>query len=154
MPLLQLSATNSSGCATRRLYIEPARRAKQPVDSVYLESCGACRSSLLFVAMKTVVLRVQLPDAVELTEQELEALLLEKLSEHNPPAETVSNDVTSEAVQVPAKDAAEIRHLIGLYYADKATAAMNALWEENGWNAATVEQWLAEKMRSSARKAS
>ncbi|MBO3271637.1 hypothetical protein [Hymenobacter defluvii] len=104
--------------------------------------------------MKTVVLHVQLPDSVELTEQQLQALLLEKLFERDSPAKADSNDAASEAVQVPAKDAADIRHLIGLYYAEKATAAMDALWKKNGWTAETMQQWLREKMRSSSRKAS
>ncbi|GAB2767999.1 hypothetical protein HNQ93_000103 [Hymenobacter luteus] len=98
--------------------------------------------------MKTIVL--QLPDSVQLSEEQLQELLLQKLAESTstvPPGD-------STAVRVPSQDAAEIRHLIGLYYAEKATAAMDALWDEKGWSAETMEQWLIETMRSSKRKAS
>lgn len=97
--------------------------------------------------MKTVTLH--LPDSIQLTEQQLQELLLQKLSETKP-----ATAAATEAVQVPTRDAAEIRHLIGLYYAEKATAAMDALWEEKGWSAETMEQWLSERMRSSSRRAS
>lgn len=98
--------------------------------------------------MKTIVL--QLPDSVQLSEEQLQELLLQKLAE----VTAASSATGSTAVQVPTQDAAEIRHLIGLYYAEKATAAMDALWDEKGWSAETMEQWLNERMRSSKRKAS
>lgn len=98
--------------------------------------------------MKTIVL--QLPDSVQLSEQELQEFLLQKLAEKA--SSTQQADTT--AVQVRAEDADEIRHLIGLYYAEKAANLMDKLWEQNGWTAETMEQWLSERMRSTRRKAS
>ena len=95
--------------------------------------------------MKTVTLH--LPDSIQLTEQQLQKLLLQKLAETKP---TLASD--TEAVQVPVQDAAEIRHLMGLYYAEKASNMVDNLWKKNGWTAETMHKWLSERMRSLGRK--
>ena len=102
--------------------------------------------------MKTITLHVQLPDSVELTEQELKALLLEKISENT--SKVVSERKDSEALQVPAKDAADIRHLIGIYYAEKASRLVDELWDANGWTAETMHKWVKEHMRTPHRRES
>ena len=89
-------------------------------------------------AMKTVTL--YLPESVQLGAQQLQELLLQKLAEIEAGG--------SATVQVPAQDAAETRHLIGLYYSEKAANLMGDLWDQNGWDAANMQQWLSEKMRA------
>ena len=49
---------------------------------------------------------------------------------------------------VPAEEVADIRHLIGLYYAERATAQVDELWDKNGWTAETRCDWLREHMRT------
>ncbi|UYZ63368.1 hypothetical protein [Hymenobacter weizhouensis] len=98
--------------------------------------------------MKTIVL--QLPDSVLLSEQELQELLLQKLAEKA----SVGQQPDSATVQVPAKDADEIRHLIGLYYAEKAANLVDKLWDENGWTAETMHAWVQEHMRTPYRRES
>ncbi|HEX8350211.1 MAG TPA: hypothetical protein VF598_09620 [Hymenobacter sp.] len=108
--------------------------------------------------MKTITL--QLPDNLNLSEEDIRQLLAAKLVETGQisPEQAVQWPATEAASlanhPMTEAEAAEIKHLIGLYYAEKATAAMDALWEKNGWTAETMEQWLTEKMRSSDRKAS
>ncbi len=108
--------------------------------------------------MKTITLH--LPDSLNLSEEEIRKLLAAKLVEAGQlspeQAEQWPATETAKLVGHPTTEAeaSEIKHLIGLYYAEKATAAMDALWDENGWTAETMEQWLTERMRSSTRKAS
>ena len=42
----------------------------------------------------------------------------------------------------------EIRNLLANYFAEKATAEMDRLWEENQWNEKTIEEWSKEHMRT------
>jgi hypothetical protein len=42
----------------------------------------------------------------------------------------------------------EIRNLLANYLAEKATAEMDRLWEENQWNEKTIEEWSKEHMRT------
>lgn len=42
----------------------------------------------------------------------------------------------------------EIRALLTSYFAEKATAEMDKLWEEQQWNEETMQQWANEHMRS------
>ena len=42
----------------------------------------------------------------------------------------------------------EIRNLLVNYFAEKATAEMDRLWEENQWNEKTIEEWSKEHMRT------
>lgn len=51
-------------------------------------------------------------------------------------------------------DAAEIKHLIGLYYAEKAANMVDELWEKNAWTAETMHSWVQEHMRTSYRRES
>jgi hypothetical protein len=45
----------------------------------------------------------------------------------------------------------EIRDLLSRYFAEKATAEMNRLWEEKGWSMETIENWANEHMRTASR---
>jgi len=36
----------------------------------------------------------------------------------------------------------EIRQILTQYFADKATAEMDRLWDENGWTNETMDEWL------------
>ena len=36
----------------------------------------------------------------------------------------------------------EVRQLLASYFADKASNEMDRLWEENGWNDDTMDNWL------------
>lgn len=42
----------------------------------------------------------------------------------------------------------EIRALLANYFADKATAEMDRLWEERGWSEETMEEWSQEHLRT------
>ena len=50
---------------------------------------------------------------------------------------------------VPDADLLEIRRLIANFYAERAIAAADAIWEEKGWTDADVDRMLNTKMRSS-----
>jgi hypothetical protein len=47
------------------------------------------------------------------------------------------------------KQLLEIRTLLAKYFAERGSAGMDKLWDERGWTAATMEQWLNEHNRSS-----
>lgn len=51
---------------------------------------------------------------------------------------------------VPLKDEQlqEIRALLSGYFAEKATAEMDRLWEERGWSQETMREWAQEHMRT------
>jgi len=40
------------------------------------------------------------------------------------------------------KQLSEIREILTQYFADKATAEMDRLWDENGWTNETMDKWL------------
>ncbi len=42
----------------------------------------------------------------------------------------------------------EIKELLAKYFADKATEEMDKLWDEKGWDEATMEEWSKEHMRT------
>lgn len=94
---------------------------------------------------------VLLPDSIELSEQEIKALILEKAaasqSQSFAPA-GVPELVTLLGRPVPPEEVADIRHLIGLYYAERAADLFDALWVENNWTADTMHEWLREHMRT------
>ena len=43
----------------------------------------------------------------------------------------------------------EIKQLLALYFAEKATNEMDNLWEEKKWSDETMQQWLREHNRTS-----
>lgn len=92
---------------------------------------------------------LSLPDSVELTEQEIQALVLEKAAARQAfssasPAEL--NMLLGRPVSV--EELADLRHLIGLYYAEKAADLVDVQWEGNGWTAETMYAWLREHLRT------
>lgn len=93
--------------------------------------------------MSTCVLA--LPDELHLSEQEVQTLLADKLVEIG----RISPEAARNWQQAARpKDAVEIQRLVALYYAAKATAAVDALWDEKGWTADTMQEWLNEHMRT------
>ena len=52
------------------------------------------------------------------------------------------NNINSEA------DLNEFKNLVAHFFAQKAQKAIDALWDEGGINADTIEQWGAEHMRT------
>jgi hypothetical protein len=47
---------------------------------------------------------------------------------------------------------AEIRQLLSSYFAEKATAEMDKLWEQNKWDNSTMEEWAATHTRTSSKQ--
>lgn len=48
---------------------------------------------------------------------------------------------------IPDEELKEIKLLLSNYFADKATAEMEKLWEENNWDELTMNQWANEHNR-------
>ncbi len=48
---------------------------------------------------------------------------------------------------IPDEQLKEIKLLLSNYFADKATAEMDKLWNENNWNEQTMNQWANEHRR-------
>ncbi|MBL7828394.1 MAG: hypothetical protein JNJ57_17310 [Saprospiraceae bacterium] len=42
----------------------------------------------------------------------------------------------------------EIKALLSRYFADKATAEMDLLWDQNNWSDETMHEWAQEHMRT------
>ncbi|MBI5914350.1 MAG: hypothetical protein HY842_03170 [Bacteroidetes bacterium] len=42
----------------------------------------------------------------------------------------------------------EIKQILGEYYARKAFALADEIWDKNGWNQQTMESWSKEKLRT------
>ena len=92
---------------------------------------------------------LSLPDSVELTEQEIQALVLEKAAARQPFAPASPTELTMLLGRpVSAEELADLRHLIGLYYAERAADLFDAEWVKNGWTAETMQDWLREHMRT------
>lgn len=49
---------------------------------------------------------------------------------------------------VPDESWKEIRHLIGNYFANKATQEMDKFLEEQGWGQDKLDEWSKEHMRT------
>ncbi len=94
-------------------------------------------------------LTITLPDSVQMSQQEVEALVLEWVTAHPATAPTSTADSGTRAGRTTSpEEAVEIRRLIGLYHAERATQLMGELWEQNDWTADTMQQWLREHMRT------
>ncbi|GAB3637006.1 hypothetical protein GCM10027422_25960 [Hymenobacter arcticus] len=92
---------------------------------------------------------VLLPDSVELSAQEIQALILEKVATDKPFAPASTFELTMLLGRpVLAEELADLRHLIGLYYAERAADLFDAEWTKNRWTAATMQDWLHEHMRT------
>jgi hypothetical protein len=92
---------------------------------------------------------LSLPDSVELTEQEIQALVLEKVAAHKAFAPASPAELTMLLGRpVSADEVADLRHLIGLYYAERAADLVDAQWKENGWTTETMYTWLREHLRT------
>jgi hypothetical protein len=48
---------------------------------------------------------------------------------------------------LPEKQLAEIKNILAKYFAKAATAEMDKLWEENGWNNDVMKAWANEHLR-------
>ena len=94
--------------------------------------------------MKTVT--VELPDSVELSAVQIQALVLLGLAR-----QPLAGPVDLGALvghPVPPEEAADLRHLIGLYYAERAADLVDAQWQEHSWTPATMHDWVREHLRT------
>jgi len=48
---------------------------------------------------------------------------------------------------LPEKQLIEIKDILAKYFAQSATKEMDRLWEENNWDAETMENWAKEHLR-------
>jgi hypothetical protein len=48
---------------------------------------------------------------------------------------------------LPDKQLAEIKNMLAKYFAKSATAEMDKLWDEKGWDNETVKDWTKEHLR-------
>lgn len=92
---------------------------------------------------------VLLPDSVELSDQEIQALILEKAAAGKPFAPASATELaTLLSRPVLGEELADIRQLIGLYYAERAANLFDTQWRESGWTAETMHEWLREHLRT------
>lgn len=98
--------------------------------------------------MKSVT--VQLPDSVDLSEAEIQQLVLASVAaREDSSAQPASTDQNVLLVRLPSPaEVDDIRHLIGQYYAERATQLVDELWDEKSWTADTMHKWLREHMRT------
>ena len=98
--------------------------------------------------MKTIT--VTFPDSVELSEAQIQDLVFAKIAEQQaaatlPPAGALA---TPFAHAMSAEEEADIRQLIGLYYAERAANLVDEQWDENGWTPETMHRWVREHLRT------
>lgn len=84
---------------------------------------------------------ISIPDSVEMSEQEIQALVLDEV--YRPASETELVKLSGRPI--PPEYVAEIRHLVALYFAERATRLMD-FQERNGWDADTMQKWLQQHM--------
>jgi hypothetical protein len=97
--------------------------------------------------MKTIT--IVLPDSVELSEAQVQALVLATLDQQRVASLPGPADLEALLLRpVPAEEAADIRHLIGLYYAERAADLVDGQWDENGWTAETMHDWVRQHLRT------
>jgi chromosome segregation and condensation protein ScpB len=92
---------------------------------------------------------ITLPDSVELSEQEIQALVLEKAAGKSSAPASSAELATLLGRPVSPEELADLRHLIGLYYAERAADLVDSQWAVNGWTAETMHEWLREHLRTS-----
>ena len=56
------------------------------------------------------------------------------------------------SIELSEKDLKEIKQLLARHFASKASKGMDELWDQNGWNEDTMEDWLKEHNRSKETK--
>lgn len=91
---------------------------------------------------------ITLPDSVELSEQEIQALVLAQTTVAKPFGLPELSVLLGRPVS--AEEVADLRQLIGLYYAERAADLFDAQWQQNGWTADTMHQWLQENRHFAA----
>ena len=94
--------------------------------------------------MKTVT--VELPDSVELSAAQIQTLVLRGLAQQLPAGPVDLGALLGHPV--PPEEAADLRQLIGLYYAERAADLVDAQWQEHGWTPATMHDWVREHLRT------
>ena len=52
---------------------------------------------------------------------------------------------------VEEQDLLEIKKVLAQFFAEKATQRMDELWDERGWTADTMQEWLDTHQRSPSR---
>lgn len=48
---------------------------------------------------------------------------------------------------LPEKQLVEIKDILAKYFAQSATEEMDRLWDENNWDAETMQDWTKEHLR-------
>ena len=97
--------------------------------------------------MRTVT--VQLPDSVNLSEAEIQELILANVAGQRSAVDPSATDLTALLGRpLSSAEANDIRHLVGLYYAERATQLVDELWDEKSWTADTMHEWLREHLRT------
>ena len=48
---------------------------------------------------------------------------------------------------LPEKQLTEIKNILARYFAESATAEMDKLWDEKGWDNNTMNNWANEHLR-------
>lgn len=99
--------------------------------------------------MKTVT--ILLPDSVELSQDEIQRLVLINIDIAKYQAASLPGPADLQSLlqrPVPPEEAADIRHLIGLYYAERAADLVDEQWAENGWSAETMHDWVRQHLRT------
>jgi len=85
-----------------------------------------------------------------MSQQDVEALVLERAAAQQSAAPSTTGELATWLGRpVSAEELADIRHLIGLYYAERAADLVDAQWVEEGWTAETMHEWLREHLRTS-----
>lgn len=99
--------------------------------------------------MKTVT--IVLPDSVDLSQDDIQRLVLANIDIARYQAASLPAPADLQSLlqrPVPPEEVADIRHLIGLYYAERAADLVDEQWTENGWTAETMHEWVREHMRT------
>ncbi|MDO7876968.1 hypothetical protein Q5H93_19635 [Hymenobacter sp. ASUV-10] len=98
--------------------------------------------------MKSLV--VELPDSFNLSAAEAQQLILASLTAKQAAPGTADAQELAVLLGRPVspEEVADIRHLIGLYYAERATQLVGEQWNEQGWTAETMHDWLREHLRT------
>ena len=99
--------------------------------------------------MKTVT--IVLPDSADLSQDDIQRLVLINIDIAQYQAASLPGPADLQSLlqrPVPPEEAADIRHLIGLYYAERAADLVDEQWGENNWTAETMYEWVREHMRT------
>ncbi|MFN4253415.1 MAG: hypothetical protein ACK4Q5_00225 [Saprospiraceae bacterium] len=52
------------------------------------------------------------------------------------------------ATNIPESQLLDIKRILAVYFAELIDRDMSALWQEKGWDDATIETWKHERLRT------